>query len=108
MPWAMIFPEGGPYPRHPSQIYECLLEGVILFIILWKAKDRPHANGQMLSLFLIIYGLFRILVERFREPDPHIGFIGALTMGQILSVGMVALGLIIFIIRQNGKDSDLI
>jgi len=105
LPWAMIFPGGGPNPRHPSQLYECLLEGVALFIVLWKAKDRPHANGQLLGLFLVCYGLFRIIVERFREPDPQLGFIGILTMGQILSIAMIGLGLLIFIVRRNGQGA---
>ncbi|MDD5757465.1 MAG: prolipoprotein diacylglyceryl transferase [Desulfobulbaceae bacterium] len=101
MPWAMIFPGGGPNPRHPSQLYEFLLEGIFLFMILWKAKDRPHPSGFMLSFFLIGYGIVRSIVENFREPDAQIGFIGVFTMGQILSVTMIVAGIIIFSLRRN-------
>ncbi len=104
VPWAMIFPDGGPHPRHPSQLYECLLEGVLLFLILWRAKDRPHRPGAMLALFLIAYGVFRILAELFREPDPQIGFIGVLTMGQILSLGMIAAGLALALLIRRRRQ----
>ncbi|MDH5525454.1 MAG: prolipoprotein diacylglyceryl transferase [Desulfobulbaceae bacterium] len=106
VPWAMVFPGGGPNPRHPSQLYECLLEGVLLFIILWSAKNRywqrNWPTGSLLAIFLICYGLFRALVELFRQPDPQIGFIfGALTMGQILSGLMILAGIIILAIRRK-------
>jgi phosphatidylglycerol:prolipoprotein diacylglycerol transferase len=97
VPWAMVFSEGGPLPRHPSQLYEFALEGVLLFIILWTAKDRKHTPGALCALFLIFYGLFRFFVEFFREPDIQLGFIaGPFTMGQVLSAltaiaGFVAL-----------------
>ncbi|MBT9538149.1 MAG: prolipoprotein diacylglyceryl transferase [Nitrospirae bacterium] len=93
VPWAMVFPAGGPYPRHPSQVYEFLLEGASLFIILWFLKDRKLKPGILSSLFLILYGSFRFFVEFFREPDPQLGFIlGLFTMGQILSAVMITLG----------------
>jgi len=101
LPWAMIFPGGGTNPRHPSQLYEFMLEGVLLFIILWRAKDRSHPTGFMLSYFLIGYGVFRSIVELFREPDPQIGFIGILTMGQILSLTMLLAGFIVFFLRRK-------
>jgi phosphatidylglycerol:prolipoprotein diacylglycerol transferase len=106
VPWAMIFPAGGPFPRHPSQLYESLLEGLLLFVILWKLKDiqpqRKWASGVMLSHFLILYGLFRLVVEFFRQPDSHIGFIiASITMGQILSILMVFMGIILFSIREK-------
>jgi len=99
--WSMVFPGGGPLPRHPSQLYEFFLEGVLLFVILWKVKGRTHAAGTMLSLFLIFYGLFRSIAELFRQPDPQIGFIGLLTMGQLLSLFMVAGGTIIYLVKRN-------
>ncbi len=100
VPWAMVFPEGGSLPRHPSQLYEFLLEGVLLFIILWTVKDRGLRTGVLTSLFLMLYGLFRFVVEFFRQPDPQVGFvIGVLTMGQILSTGMVLAGAAIFYLR---------
>ncbi len=101
LPWAMIFPGGGPNPRHPSQLYECLLEGVVLFSILWAAKDRPHPTGFLLSLFLLGYGMFRSIGELFRQPDPQIGFIGILTMGQILSMTMIVAGIMIYLLRRK-------
>ncbi len=103
VPWAMVFPGGGSLPRHPSQLYEFLLEGVFLFIILWTIKDRGFRTGVLTSLFLILYGLFRLFVEFFREPDPQVGFIiGVLTMGQILSAGMVLAGAVICCLRKEG------
>ncbi|MFA5882060.1 MAG: prolipoprotein diacylglyceryl transferase, partial [Eubacteriales bacterium] len=94
VPWGMVFPSGGPLPRHPSQIYEFLLEGVILFSILWLIKDKDFKPGTLTSIFLILYGLFRVIVEFLREPDSQIGYlIGFITMGQVLSLGMVSLGI---------------
>jgi phosphatidylglycerol:prolipoprotein diacylglycerol transferase len=110
VPWAMVFPGGGPSPRHPSQLYECLLEGVLLFIILWGAKTRywqqKWPTGSMLALFLIFYGLFRSLVELFRQPDPQVGFLmGSLTMGQILSGLMIIAGVIILAVRRKSAPA---
>ena len=107
IPWSMIFPGGGPLPRHPSQLYEAFLEGFLLFTILWtlKEKQRPPASwpsGSMGALFLLLYGFFRIFVELFREPDAHLGFIaGGITMGQLLSSLMILAGIILFIVRRN-------
>jgi phosphatidylglycerol:prolipoprotein diacylglycerol transferase len=102
----MIFPEGGPLPRHPSQLYESLLEGLLLFVILWKLKDfqqqKKWTPGIMLSHFLILYGLFRMFVELFRQPDPQIGFIvTSFTMGQMLSFLMISMGIILFFFRER-------
>lgn len=107
VPWGMVFPTGGNVPRHPSQLYEAFLEGLVLFIILWcyTAKDRPL--GKPSGLFLMLYGAFRILVEFFREPDAHLNYyLGTnwLTMGQILSVPMVLLGVYLFF-RQSSQQS---
>ncbi len=95
--WAMVFPNGGPAARHPSQLYEAFLEGLVLFIILtvlvfvFRAGRRP---GLVTGVFLIGYGLSRIVVELFREPDAFLGFIfGGISMGQILSLPMILLGL---------------
>jgi phosphatidylglycerol:prolipoprotein diacylglycerol transferase len=98
VPWGMIFPKGGPLPRHPSQLYEGALEGGILFLVLWFVKDRKLPTGGLLALFLLFYGAFRFFVEFFREPDAHLGFIvGPFTMGQLLTVFMIAGGIILFI-----------
>ncbi|MEW6115416.1 MAG: prolipoprotein diacylglyceryl transferase [Nitrospirota bacterium] len=102
VPWAMVFPGGGPLPRHPSQLYEFFLEGVVLFAILWIAKDKIARTGILTGLFLLCYGIFRFFVEFFREPDPQLGFVlGMFTMGQILSWFMVFVGLGIISIRRK-------
>lgn len=102
VPWAMVFPSGGPLPRHPSQLYEFFLEGVVLFTVLWLLKDRGFRTGRLTALFIMLYGIFRFLVEFFREPDVQVGYIlGPLTMGQLLSSAMIAVGIAIFAIRRN-------
>jgi phosphatidylglycerol:prolipoprotein diacylglycerol transferase len=102
VPWGMVFPGGGPLPRHPSQLYEFLLEGVVLFIVLWKLKDKGFRPGVLTSLFVILYGLFRFIVEFFRQPDVQLGFIlGPFTMGQLLSSAMLIAGLLLFFYRSS-------
>ena len=97
LPWGMIFPSGGDIPRHPSQLYEFFLEGILLFLILWLIKDRPFKKGTLFCLFLFLYSIFRFFVEFFREPDPQLGLIFSfMTMGQILSVLMGIGGLVLF------------
>jgi len=93
--WGMVFPHVDQLPRHPSQLYEFLLEGVLLFIILWTYSAKPKPPGRVGGLFLICYGVFRVFVEFFRQPDPQFGYLafGWLTMGQLLSVPMVLVGL---------------
>jgi phosphatidylglycerol:prolipoprotein diacylglycerol transferase len=105
VPWAMVFPGGGDAPRHPSQIYEMALEGLVLFLVLWFAKDRVKTRGLMIPLFLVFYGVFRFLVEFTREPDPQLGFIlGPFTMGQALSSLMVVAGAVAAVVRvRSGK-----
>ncbi len=94
LPWGMVFPGAGPLPRHPSQLYEAALEGVVLFAVLWLFSARPRPAGSVSGLFLIGYGVFRFLIEFIREPDAHIGYLafGWLTMGQVLSLPMVLFG----------------
>ncbi len=93
-PWGMVFPGAGPLPRHPSQLYEALLEGAMLFAILYLLHRRAAAPGVPFFSFLLLYGVFRFAVEFFREPDVHIGTLGhLLTMGQVLSLPMIILGL---------------
>ena len=104
LPWGMIFPRGGPHPRHPSQLYESGLEGGVLFLILWLLKDKKLPTGGLLALFLSLYGLFRFFVEFFRETDAHIGFIiGPFTLGQVFSFIMIAGGTILYICLKR-KD----
>jgi phosphatidylglycerol:prolipoprotein diacylglycerol transferase len=96
LPWGIIFPNGGPLPRHPSQLYEALLEGVALGLVLFVLARRKSAwayHGLLSGAFLIGYALCRITVEFFREPDAQIGFLpGGITMGQLLSLPMIAVG----------------
>jgi phosphatidylglycerol:prolipoprotein diacylglycerol transferase len=101
VPWAMIFPGGGPMPRHPVQLYESLGEGFILFAILWTLRKRNFRDGMMVVFFLVFYGIIRFIIEFFREPDVQIGFIlQYITMGQILCMGMIIAGVLIaFLIR---------
>jgi len=97
VPWAMLFPNGGPLPRHPSQLYQATLEGLLLFLLLWLAARRQplrERQGFLAGLFLAGYALARIVGELFREPDAHLGFLFAgVTMGQLLSLPMLAAGL---------------
>lgn len=96
--WAVYFPNGGPLPRHPSQLYEAALEGLVLFFVLfvliWKGR-KLKAPGFIAGTFVTGYGLSRIVVEFFREPDAQLGYLvgGWLTMGMVLSVPMVLIGL---------------
>ena len=105
VPWAMIFPNGGPLTRHPSQLYEATLEGVVLFAALAAAMrmgalKRP---GLVIGLFAVGYSIARIVCEFFREPDPQLGFLwGGLTMGMLLSVPLMiaGFGFILFALRR--------
>src|SRR5215468_3548819 len=109
LPWAVIFPNGGPLPRHPSQLYEAALEGIMLFTVLavmirLGALKRP---GLILGSFIAIYGLARIIGEHFREPDPQLGFLwGGLTMGMLLSVPMVIAGAILIATSWRRKPAS--
>jgi phosphatidylglycerol:prolipoprotein diacylglycerol transferase len=96
-PWAMVFPRGGEMPRHPSQLYEAGLEGIVLFIVLLglvrfaRARKRP---GLLTGAFIAGYGMARVVAEMFREPDPQLGFLAfGTTMGQLLSLPLIVIGL---------------
>ncbi len=111
VPWAVIFPNGGPEPRHPSQLYEAALEGALLFFVLrllshrFKLLQKP---GVLAGSFAIGYGLARTFVEFYRVPDAHIGYLsGFFTMGMLLSLPMVFLGAIIVIwaLKKNTQDN---
>ncbi len=103
LPWGMVFQSGGPLPRHPSQLYEFLLEGVVLFVVLWLYSARPRPTGAVSALFLVCYGLFRFVVEFVREPDANIGYLawGWLTMGQLLSLPMILAGAGLYLWAQR-------
>lgn len=96
-PWGMVFPSGGPEPRHPSQLYEMLLEGVVLFVILWWFSSKPRPRLAVSGVFALGYGGFRFLVEFLRQPDAHLGFLAFdwLTMGQLLSAPLIVLGIVL-------------
>jgi phosphatidylglycerol---prolipoprotein diacylglyceryl transferase len=106
LPWAVFFPNGGPLPRHPSQLYEAFLEGIVLFTVLavmirMGALKRP---GLILGSFILIYALARITGEMFREPDPQLGFLWrGLTMGMLLSVPMIFAGIILIVQAWRAK-----
>ncbi len=108
VPWAVVFPRGGPEPRHPSQIYEALAEGALLFLVLmWLARDERvrRRPGLLTGAFLAGYGVVRMAGEMFRQPDAHIGFLGfGTTMGQWLSVPLVVAGL--YLVLRAGRDAD--
>jgi phosphatidylglycerol:prolipoprotein diacylglycerol transferase len=102
--WAMIFPSApDALPRHPSQLYEFALEGVAMFTILWLFSMKPRPRYAVSGLFALLYGCFRIAVEFFRLPDAQLGYLafGWLTMGQVLSLPLVALGLILLAMSRR-------
>jgi phosphatidylglycerol---prolipoprotein diacylglyceryl transferase len=104
VPWAMVFPAGGPLPRHPSQLYELVLEGVVLFLTLWLLRSAVKRDGILTAVFLLCYGSFRIVAEFFREPDPQLGLVaGPFTMGQLLSAAMVLAGIIAVVIAVRRR-----
>jgi len=93
VPWGMVFPGGGPLPRHPSQLYEALLEGLLLFLIVRWVSRRSSVTGVAGWTFVAGYGLFRFIVEFFRQPDDHLGLlVSFFSMGQLLSLPMFLLG----------------
>ncbi|MFO0996396.1 MAG: prolipoprotein diacylglyceryl transferase [Alphaproteobacteria bacterium] len=104
--WGVIFPGGGPQPRHPSQIYEALLEGVALYLVMLLLSRSEHLRarpGFLAGTFLIGYAAFRTVAELFREPDTHLGFIvGGVTMGQILCLPMLLVG-VILVLRASHR-----
>ena len=106
VPWAMVFPGAGPAPRHPSQLYEAALEGVLLFLVMTALALRPRlpgSEGYLSGVFLIGYGIVRCIGELFREPDLQLGFlVGGLTMGQLLSLPMIVTGLALVAWSRRG------
>ena len=106
-PWGIIFPKIDNLARHPSQLYEAVLEGIILFLILnFFLLKKIFNDGKISFLFLILYGIFRILSEQFRQPDEHIGYLmGYLSIGSILSIGMILFG-ILFLLKFNPNEKN--
>jgi phosphatidylglycerol:prolipoprotein diacylglycerol transferase len=109
LPWGMVFSAVDTLPRHPSQLYQAALEGVVLFIILWLYSHRPRPTMAVSGLFLIGYGTFRFFIEFVREPDKHLGFIAFqwMTMGQLLTLPMLIIGILFMILayRHNSVRS---
>ncbi len=108
VPWAILFPSGGYLPRHPSQLYEFALEGLLLFAILNLFIRKPRPAGSVSGLFLTGYGLFRFIVEYFREPDAHLGlFSGIISMGQILSSPMIIIGILMMVWAYRAESKKI-
>jgi phosphatidylglycerol:prolipoprotein diacylglycerol transferase len=107
LPWAMAFPGGGPIPRHPSQLYQALLEGAVLLAIMWMLGRRESLRarfGLLTGVFLVGYGIARSVGELFRQPDAFLGFLFAgATMGQLLCVPMVLAGLWLILRARPGR-----
>ena len=105
VPWAMVFPGAGDLPRHPSQLYEACLEGLVLFVVMWWFSSRPRPLMSVSGLFLMLYGIFRFTVEFVRQPDANLGYLasGWLTMGQVLSAPMVLAGAILLVLAYKRK-----
>lgn len=108
LPWGVVFGgAAGNMPRHPSQLYEALLEGVLLFIILFALSRKlpPRPRGTFIGIFLVLYGCFRFLIEFVRQPDAQLGYLwgGWLTMGQVLSVPLIIAGAVVFVYALRKK-----
>ena len=107
VPWAVIFMQIDNFARHPSQLYEALLEGIVLFLILlyFRKKNYLEKPGLISSIFLIFYSVFRFIVEFFRAPDDHLGYlILNLSMGQIISIIFIIFGIILFYFKNENKQ----
>jgi len=104
LPWGVIFPGAGSFPRHPSQLYEAGLEGAILLVLIYMLHRKNVRIGVPSFCFLAFYGCFRFLVEMVRQPDSHLGFLwGGATMGQLLSLPMILIGVagLLFVLKRN-------
>ena len=98
VPWGMVFAQAGPLPRHPSQLYQFALEGLLLFVVLWVFTSRRRPAGAASGVFLIGYGICRFAAEFAREPDAFLGFLAlGLTMGQWLSLPMIVAGVVMLV-----------
>ncbi|MHB1198845.1 MAG: prolipoprotein diacylglyceryl transferase [Polaromonas sp.] len=108
LPWGMVFPQSGSMlPRHPSQIYQFLMEGLLLFVLLWLYARKPRKMGQVSGAFLVGYGVFRFIAEFFREPDDFLGVLAlGMSMGQWLSLPMIAAGVWLWVWATK-RDSAL-
>lgn len=110
LPWGMIFPTVDDLPRHPSQLYELLFEGIVLFLIVWLYSAKPRPRMAVAGLFGLGYGAFRFVLEFLRAPDPQYGYLawGWLTMGQILSLPLIIFGVVTLYLAYHRRDLSTI
>ena len=109
LPWAMVFPgSGSNLPRHPSQLYQFVLEGLMLFVVLWLYGRKPRLEGRVAAVFLLGYGVFRFIAEYFREPDSFLGLLALnMSMGQWLCVPMVAGGALLWLWAGGARKQQV-
>ncbi|MFO1424817.1 MAG: prolipoprotein diacylglyceryl transferase [Candidatus Competibacteraceae bacterium] len=110
VPWGMVFRQTGDgLPRHPSQLYQAALEGVALFLILWLFSAKPRPTMAVSGVFALSYGVFRFLVEFVRQPDPQLGYLafGWLTMGQLLSLPLVVVGIVLLTLAYRRRAAGM-
>ncbi|MDR2076311.1 MAG: prolipoprotein diacylglyceryl transferase [Desulfovibrio sp.] len=107
VPWGMVFPGAGPLPRHPSQLYEAFLEGLVLFVLVWTFSARPRPRYAVSGIFAVGYSLFRGFAEFFRQPDVHLGYLafGWVTMGMLLCLPLLAAGLVLLWLAYGRRKS---
>jgi len=105
MPWGMSFPNSpGEALRHPSQLYEAFFEGIVLFLLIWWLRKRVQRSGKLLGVYITGYAAFRFVIEFFREPDAHLGFVaGPFTLGQVLCLIMGLVGVVLLVIPEIKK-----
>jgi len=106
VPWGVIFPHAGPEPRHASMLYQGILEGLVIFAIVWWFSSKPRPRMAVSALFAICFGVFRFINEFFRQPDAHLGFVAFdwMSMGQVLSIPLVILGVILWVLAYKNED----
>ena len=107
VPWGMVFPHVGPEPRHPNQLYQFFFEGVVLFSIVWWFSSKSRPRMAVSGVFVMCYGIYRFFIEFVREPDNHLGFIAFdwLTMGQLLSLPMIMVGVILLLLAYRQQTN---
>lgn len=104
LPWGVMFETGGSVYRHPSQLYEAVLEGIVIFVVLYAMSRRvpPRPQGTFMGTFLVLYGVFRFLIEFVRVPDAQLGYLfGPITMGQLLSLPLVVVGIVVLVVAHR-------
>ncbi len=107
VPWGMVFPHVGPEARHPNQLYQFFFEGIVLFAIVWWFSRKPRPRMAVSGLFVLLYGVYRFMIEFVREPDEWLGFVALdwMTMGQMLSLPMILIGLTLLILAYSRNRS---